>query len=164
MNISLIGMMGAGKSTAGNLLAHEMNRPFFDVDKVIEMKAGMKIPEIFSRDGSRKFRSCERKIIAELYEKNNKAVISPGGGAVISPRNRKILKQSGPVFYLHASVEVLLERLDVDNRPLLLNADNAEKKMKSLLKEREFLYEMGIRVNTEGLTPKEVVREIILQI
>ncbi|SDL42644.1 shikimate kinase [Halarsenatibacter silvermanii] len=161
MKITLIGMMGSGKSTVGKIIASRINWPFYDLDDIIEEKTGHVISEIFSLGGQRVFRSWERKIVRELYEETDKAVVSSGGGAVLSPKNRKIFLRSGPVFYLAASPGELIDRMDIEDRPLLFEADDPEKELRMLLERRLPLYRMGYKIETEKFSPEKVAETII---
>ncbi len=160
MIITLIGMMGVGKTTVGKALSREINWYYYDIDKIISKRTGRCIPEIFSRGGNIVFRNWERKVISELYSKISSGVVAAGGGAVLSPQNRKFFMNSGPVFYLAAEIEEIMARIDVKNRPLLYQAENPESKIIELLSAREKLYNMGYKIDTTDLTIKETVNKI----
>lgn len=115
MNIVLIGMMGAGKSTAGRLIAARTGRAFVDTDEEIEKRFGP-IPALFAR-GEEHFRACERQVIAEVAGRSN-AVIATGGGAAEDKRNVAALKTNGRLYYLSAPAEVLYRRCLGSDRPL----------------------------------------------
>ena len=161
MIITLIGMMGSGKSTVGRQLSCRLNWRFFDLDEVISRKTGVSIPRIFSVAGERTFRAWERKSAAEIYEKLNRGVVATGGGAILSPQNRKIFSRNGPVFYLHAEPSVLLDRIDLTDRPLLHKSSDPEARMRDIFKRREKLYEMGCKIEVGDRSPEEVVSCII---
>src|SRR3974390_1982253 len=90
-SIFLIGMMGAGKTSVGKLLARHLGKAFYDSDLVIETRTGVKIPIIFELEGEAGFRAREAVVIAELTALEN-VVLASGGGAVLDPRNRELLK------------------------------------------------------------------------
>ncbi len=122
-NIYLIGLMGAGKSTAGRLLAQTLGRTFYDSDDEIIQRTGASIPTIFEIEGESGFRDREQRMIAELCDKKS-VVLGTGGGAILREANREALKQSGWVVYLSTSPERLINRTRYDkNRPLLQTAD-----------------------------------------
>jgi len=122
-SIFLIGMMGAGKTSVGKLLARHLGKTFHDSDHVIEARTGVKIPVIFELEGEGGFRAREAAAIAELTALRD-IVLATGGGAVLDPRNRELLKARGTVVYLRASVGELWNRTRHDrNRPLLRTAD-----------------------------------------
>jgi shikimate kinase len=122
-NIYLIGLMGAGKSTAGRLLAQVLGREFYDSDDEIVKRTGASIPTIFEIEGEAGFREREQRMIAELCAKND-VVLGTGGGAILREANREALKKTGWVVYLSTSPERLINRTRHDkNRPLLQTAD-----------------------------------------
>ena len=122
-NIYLIGMMGAGKTTVGRLLARRLKLRFFDSDHEVERRCGVKIPIIFEIEGERGFRARESQALAELTALEG-IVLATGGGAVLSRENRDNLARRGTVVYLRASPEDLFVRVRHDrNRPLLATPD-----------------------------------------
>jgi shikimate kinase len=138
-NLILVGMMGAGKTTVGRLLARRLKRPFHDSDEEIERRCGVRIPVIFEIEGEAGFRARERQVIDELCRLHG-AVIATGGGAVLDPENRRRLASGGVVVYLHARTGHLWNRVRHDrNRPLLATAD-PQARLESLYTERDPLY------------------------
>ena len=122
-NIFLVGLMGAGKTTVGRLLARRLKLRFYDSDHEIERRCGVKIPVIFEIEGEAGFRAREEQAIAELTALEG-IVLATGGGAVLAVENRRRLASRGTVIYLHARPQDLYERLQQDrNRPLLATAD-----------------------------------------
>jgi len=122
-NIFLVGMMGAGKTSVGRVLAKRLNKAFYDSDHVIEERTGVKIPVIFEIEGEPGFRQRESAIIEELTALDD-VVLATGGGVVLAHENRERLRARGTVVYLRASVKDLLNRTRHDkNRPLLQTAD-----------------------------------------
>ena len=140
--------MGAGKSTVGPILANTLGWEFYDLDKVIEKKAGKKIREIFEKDGEPYFRTLESETLREL-SKGEKLVISLGGGTMISEDNLKFLKETGKIVYLKVSQESLYNRLRFKkDRPALTGSlpDNPSKeelmsKINILMETRKPFYE-----------------------
>lgn len=108
-NIFLIGLMGAGKTTVGKLIAKSLGKTFYDTDHVIEQRTGVKIPTIFELEGEAGFRKRETSTLEEFAQQDN-IVLATGGGAIIAPENRDILKQYGYVIYLRANVNELYLR------------------------------------------------------
>jgi len=122
-NIFLVGMMGAGKTSVGRVLAKRLNKVFYDSDHVIEQRTGVKIPVIFEIEGESGFRHRESAVLDELTALDD-VVLATGGGAVLAEENREKLRARGTVVYLRASVKDLLNRTRHDkNRPLLQTAD-----------------------------------------
>lgn len=138
-NIFLVGMPGAGKTTVGRQLARRLQRSFVDADHEIEARTGVRIPLIFDIEGEQGFRDRESKVIAELADQAN-LIVATGGGAVLRPENRALLKQGGTVVYIRAVPNLLFERTRLDpNRPLLQVADPL-KKLEELFAQRDPLY------------------------
>lgn len=138
-NIFLVGLMGAGKTSVGRMLARRLNLEFYDADAEIERTTGVKIPVIFEIEGESGFRAREEKMIEQLSALNG-IVLATGGGAVISKSNRQYLKSRGRVIYLRATPEDLWRRTRRDrNRPLLQTADPLGK-LRLLHDQRDPLY------------------------
>lgn len=136
----LIGMMGSGKTTVGELVAAARGTPHWDADRLIEERAGRSIPEIFAARGEGFFRELEREAITRLAEEaETGAVISTGGGAVLDQTNRAAMRKSGVVAWLDAPVSVLAERAE-GGRPLLEGRE-AESRLGELLTERRPHYQ-----------------------
>lgn len=138
-NIFLVGMMGAGKTTVGRLLAKQMNKTFVDCDEEIQRRTGVTIPHIFDIEGEAGFRRREVAAIKDLAQRNG-LVMATGGGAVLSAQNRAELSCSGIVVYLKSSAHDLWQRTRHDrNRPLLQTLDPYTK-LKELYIQRDPLY------------------------
>ncbi|MDB9314753.1 shikimate kinase [Spirulina sp. CS-785/01] len=162
MSVFLVGMMGAGKTTVGQCLAHRLGYRFFDTDVLIERVAGKPITEIFATEGEAYFRELESQVLQQVSACTRSA-IATGGGIVLKPINWGTLQQ-GLVIWLDVPVEVLVERLQADNtRPLLQNTDLTEK-LSSLLEQRRPRYaQADLHITpTAEQTPEEIT-EIILQ-
>ena len=132
-NIILIGLMGAGKSTIGKTLATTLNYRFIDVDEEIVKHENMSINDIFLQKSENYFREIETQVIKEIC-KNNKTVISLGGGGFEKEINREILLNNGKVFYLYTDVNTLYERIKSDSSRPLLKCKNPKEKLQELLK------------------------------
>ena len=138
-NIFLVGLMGAGKTSVGRLLAKQFGKTFYDCDQEIELRTGVKIPVIFEIEGEDGFRAREATVLRELAGLHD-IVLATGGGAVLREENRRLLAQSGTVVYLRASLEDLWQRTRHDrNRPLLQTAD-PRAKLEQLFNQRDPLY------------------------
>lgn len=138
-NVFLVGLMGAGKTSVGRMLAKRINRTFYDTDAEIERATGVKIPVIFDIEGEAGFRAREEKMVEKLTAMDG-IVLATGGGAVLSPANRALLKKHGRVIYLRASPEDLWRRTRRDrNRPLLQTA-NPLARLRELHAQRDPLY------------------------
>lgn len=138
-NIFFIGLMGAGKTTVGRVLAKNLDMNFYDTDHEIERRTGVRIPVIFELETEAGFRKREAAMIEELSQMQD-IVLATGGGAVLAQENRDNLKKNGIVIYLRANVHELWLRTRNDkSRPLLQSCD-ARAKLEKLYAERDPLY------------------------
>lgn len=138
-NICLVGLMGAGKTTVGRMLAKKLGRRFVDTDHEIETRTGVRIPTIFEIEGEAGFRRREAEAIEALTQENG-LVLATGGGAVLDPANRRRLREAGLVVYLRVLPLTLYERTRHDrNRPLLQVADPLAR-LEELFAQRDPLY------------------------
>jgi shikimate kinase len=138
-NIFLVGLMGAGKTSVGRLLAKQFGKTFYDCDLEIERRTGVKVPVIFEIEGEEGFRVRESAVLRELADLHD-IVLATGGGAVLREENRRFLRQKGTVVYLRASLEDLWQRTKHDRkRPLLQTAD-PRAKLEQLFIQRDPLY------------------------
>ena len=138
-NLYLVGLMGAGKTTVGRVLARRLKLRFLDSDQEIERRCGVKIPVIFEIEGEAGFRARESAALGELAQLRG-IVLATGGGVIGAEENRRLLAASGTVVYLHAQPEDLYERVRHDrNRPLLATAD-PRARLRQLYAERDALY------------------------
>lgn len=160
-NIYLVGPMGAGKSTIGRVLAAELHLSFRDSDKVIEDRTGADIPWIFDMEGEEGFRDRESAVLDEL-SKGQDVVIATGGGIILRMQNREIMRLSGYVCYLTASIEQLVERTARDKKRPLLQVENPRQKIIDLVALRDPLYREAADfvINTDRRSPKLVAQEI----
>ena len=162
-NIVLVGPMGSGKTTVGRRLAHKLNQDFFDTDHEIIDKTGVTIDHIFDIEGEEGFRERESKILENLCQMSN-IILATGGGIVILPKNRKILKNAGLVVYLSSSVDQLLRRTAKSKtRPLLENSTDRKKTITELVEARDVYYRevASFVVDTTGKKLHEVINIII---
>ena len=160
-NVFLIGPMGAGKTTVGRLLARDLGLMFLDSDHEIEKAANADISWIFDMEGEAGFRRRESRMIAQLAERRE-ILLATGGGAVLDPANRDLLKDRGIVVYLHVSLELQLSRkLKDDNRPLLQTAKR-EQRIRELFEARHPIYSelADIRVEAKRKYPHLVSRAV----
>ena len=161
-NIVLVGPMGSGKTTVGRRLARELNQDFFDTDHEIIVKTGVPIDHIFDIEGEDGFRERESKILENLCQMSN-IILATGGGIVILPKNREILKISGLVVYLTSSVDQLLRRTAKSKtRPLLENSTDRKKTITELLEYRDIYYRevASVVIDTTGKKLHEVIKII----
>ena len=138
VNIYLVGMMGAGKTTVGRIVARKLKYRFFDTDELIVRVANQSIAEIFDREGEEAFRELETKVLGELSAYQN-SVVATGGGIVARSMNWGYLHY-GVVVWLDVPVDQLYDRLRSDTARPLLQEGEIKSKLQSLLKERERFY------------------------
>lgn len=144
LNIVLIGMSGAGKTSIGKNIARKLNMEFIDTDDIIIESTGKSIDFIFKEYGEEYFRQLEKNVIEKVSLYENK-VISTGGGVILNEENVNELKKKGVIYYLSASVDTLYKNLSpsikADNRrPLLKYSKDLIEEIRKLYEERESLY------------------------
>jgi shikimate kinase len=160
-NLYVVGLMGAGKTTVGRQLAKRLGRRFVDSDEEIEARTGVRIPLIFEIEGEEGFRRREVQVLAALTQESG-MVMATGGGAVLDPRNRANLANSGTVIYLCAQPQQLWERTRHGrNRPLLQVADPLAK-LQELYLQRDPLYReiADIVVESSGGSSHHLVKQL----
>ncbi|NEQ35532.1 MAG: shikimate kinase [Okeania sp. SIO3I5] len=164
VNLYLVGMMGAGKTTVGHLLAQRLGYSFLDTDNLISQAAGKSINEIFATEGEAVFRALETNVLSEVSSYKN-LTIATGGGIVVSQFNWSYLHH-GIVVWLDVPAEVLYSRLEGDmTRPLLQNSKPLDK-LQAILEERRPLYanaDVHINVNSQD-TPEQVTMLVLEEI
>jgi len=162
--IILTGFMGTGKTEVGRRLARTLGRTFVDTDRLVEMKAGRRVAEIFATQGEAAFRALEREAVTEACAIPD-AVVATGGGALLDRDNRRRLAAAGPIVCLTASPEEILRRIpDASSRPLLASAKTKSERLEriqSLLAARESAYASATHaIDTTGLTVDQVVDRV----
>ena len=153
----LLGFMGVGKST----IARGLDPDFVDMDALLEDRLGMPIARFFEEKGEAAFRQVESEILADLLKTDQ--VVSTGGGVVISPRNRALLKQNPDNIYLKADFEILYQRISADEdnqRPLFLK--NSKEDLAVIFNERQAWYEEVASkvIDVSKLSPEEIIEEL----
>ncbi len=161
-NISLIGMMGCGKTTVAKELAKMLPEfKFVDRDEEIEKSSGKKISEIFLKYGEARFRELESSKI-KYFTKSDELIISAGGGAFENPDNRKLFLENSTVFFLKASPKTIFERIKSETHRPLLKKNFSIEKIEHILSLREKNYSKAhYIIDTDGKTPYNIVEEIL---
>lgn len=164
-NIFLVGLMGAGKSTVGRILARRLSKRFVDTDHEIEKRNGVTIPVIFEIEGEEGFRRREQELLADLAQEQG-LVLSTGGGIVLKSENREVLRNHGFVVYLNARPELLAERTKHDRSRPLLNVEDPLTRLRELHAVRDPLYREVAHavVETGRGAPQQVVQAILAEI
>ena len=138
-NIVFVGLMGAGKSAVGRMVAQQLRVPFIDTDVEIERVSRMTITELFAAYGEEEFRALEARVMKRLL-KGGPRVVSTGGGAFINTRTRRHIKKGGLSLWLKADLDVLWERVNKrDTRPLL-KTENPKQTLENLMNARYPVY------------------------
>ena len=162
-HLVVVGMMGAGKTSVGMLLAERLGRPFLDVDAWIEDEEGLSIATLFETRGEASFRELEVRILESFLGNPHASVLSVGGGAVTDERNRKALSGCGTVVWLRASDDTLAAHIDDSSgRPLLAGKDvNAELARLSAARAPLYTEVADVIVDVDGLAPDDVVDRVV---
>ena len=163
--IVLVGLMGAGKSSVGRILAAKLALPFIDSDDEVEKAAGCSIEDIFEIYGEPAFRDVEERVIERLLQ-GPPAILASGGGAFMNPRTRDRIAASAVSIWLRANLSVLERRTQrrAAGRPLLKGSDPGEK-LKQLIKDRYPVYEQAdIIIESLDETPEKTADRIIQEL
>jgi len=158
-SIVIVGMPASGKSTVGQSLAKRLGVPYVDTDALIEQHTGKLIREIFATDGEEVFRKIEEEVVASALAREG--VISLGGGAILSPRTRALLREH-EVVWLDVSVATATRRAGMNQlRPLLLG--DVRHRMQTLLEARLPLYRevATLRIDTNRRSASRVATRIV---
>jgi 3-dehydroquinate synthase len=160
--VFLTGMMGSGKTEVGRALAARLGWRFIDTDAEIVAREGRSIGDIFASAGEAYFRSVEQAVLREASRQRS-AVVATGGGAVTSAANRRIMRRAGPVVFLRAPVETLIDRIGEDADRPLLGAD-PRAALGRLYDQRKPLYEDASLIVEAARPIDEVVAETIARL
>lgn len=168
--IIILGYMGAGKSTIAQQLAQQLNLPYYDLDHEIEKQQQKKITTLFAEKGEVFFRKIEHQVLHQLLNKDEKSIISLGGGTPCYANNHEVL-QWEPVqsFYLKASIATLAARLEKEkeHRPMLqINTDDTLETFiaKHLFDRSYFYYQAKHIVVVDDKSVTQIVKEITEQL
>ncbi|MFC0482585.1 shikimate kinase [Gellertiella hungarica] len=160
-NLILVGLMGAGKSSVGRIVASQLGIPFIDTDNEIERVSRMTIPDLFAAYGEQEFRALEARVIKRIL-RGGPRVVSTGGGAFINERSRRFIKKGGLSVWLKADLDVLWERVNKrDTRPLL-RTENPKQTLENLMNQRYPIYaEADLTVLSRDVRKEKMANEIL---
>jgi shikimate kinase len=164
-HILLVGMMGAGKTTVGELVADKLGWAYLDSDAAVVAATGKTVPEIFATDGEDAFRRAESDALSLACAQLQPVVISVAGGAVLAPANREVLHHCGTVFWLRARPETLAARVGTGvGRPLL--DDDPAGVLARLNEERAALYAQvaDVVIDVDDLAPDDVAAQVLARV
>ena len=158
-SVAIVGYMGSGKTTLGRLLARATDLEFVDLDRAISNNAGKEIPEIFAEHGEDYFRDLEHEALRGALDGNTPCIVACGGGVVVRPENRALLRDVRTVF-LREDIDVLYRRTRGPGRPLRATS---REEFESRYLERLPLYSevADFEVEGDGRPPSRVVEEVL---
>lgn len=160
--ITLIGMMGSGKTTLGKILSEKTNISAIDIDELIEQNENSTITDIFKTQGEEYFRKIEAETIKELINSTNPQILSLGGGAFENVQTRELLLNNSVVIYLETTPAEILNRIQkTNNRPLLKNNMTIEKINEIITKRKDNYNLAHHKILTDGKTPSKIAEEIL---
>lgn len=160
-SLTLVGLMGAGKTTVGRRLAATLGLPFHDSDDEIESASRMSVPELFAAYGEPEFRALEARVVARLV-RGPQAVLSTGGGAYMREETRGVLRERALTVWLRADLDVLMERVSKRTGRPLLAAPDPRAVMRELMEKRYPVYALAdLTIETRDVKREIVVDEIV---
>jgi shikimate kinase len=167
MNLILFGFKSCGKTTLGKLLAHQLNRPFLDTDRLLEQlylhKTGisLRMRSIYKKIGEEAFRALESELLHQL-EKEENTIIALGGGLILNPDNATLLAKLGQLVYLKLDRETLKKRMLKREPPAFLDPSDPEGSFDRMYNERKTIYEKipAVSFDLENKTQAQSVQEI----
>jgi len=166
MNVVLIGYRGTGKSTVGSIVAARLGRILMSTDAEIVKLVGQSIPEIVEQNGWEYFRDLETKVCQELAGRTG-LVVDTGGGAILRSQNVEILKETGKLFWLIASVSTIAQRISQDSqRPSLTGVKSFVDEIQDVLRERTPKYQSAADyiIETDGRSVMQAADEILARL
>lgn len=166
MNIFLTGYRGTGKTTVAVKIAEQLGWNWLDTDDQVEMRAGCSIAEVFAKDGEQRFRELEYEVLVACCAGTDH-VVALGGGAVIPAQNREVLSGDGPIIWLTAEVDTIVDRLAADDmsrsrRPNLTPRGGRDE-IRDLLHARHAIYQAAsdFQIATDRIPPEQVADQAV---
>jgi shikimate kinase len=158
-SVAIVGYMGSGKTTLGRLLARAMSLEFVDLDRAIVKRAGKGIPEIFAEHGEKHFRDLEHRALFQALDGGTPSVVACGGGTVVRPDNRTLLREVTTVF-LREDTDVLYRRARGAGRPLRA-ASREEFGLRYAQRLPLYKEVADLEVEADGRPPAKVAEEVL---
>ena len=163
MNMVLIGYRGTGKSEVGAIVADRLNMTCVGMDAEIVRRVGISIPEIVEKFGWARFRDMETEVAVD-FSTRDLLIIDTGGGVIERPENIAALQKNGIIFWLKATVDVIVSRIEDDTqRPALIDGKTFTEEIAEVLAQRTSKYEnaSNYEIDTDQLTPAQVAEQVI---
>lgn len=160
-NIYLVGFMATGKTSVGKELAKKKKWQFLDLDDLIELREKRQISDIFAKEGEPYFRRVEKATLKEVA-KQKKFVVACGGGVMIDPENIRMMRETGKIICLTATVDTILKRASAFSHRPLLNVAHPRKQIEVLFQLRAPFYAQADKtVDTSKITIREATRKVV---
>ena len=158
----LIGMMSSGKTKIGRKLASRSGLPLVDIDDEIVDRAGMSIPQIFAEQGEPAFRTMESEEVIRIAKDRREMVVATGGGAILDPVSRRLMRETGLVVWLKPSIASLIAKKKTHNRPLLQGHSDLGVRYQQIWEDRRHLYEETAHqvIEMDGKSKSLVAEEV----
>ena len=165
-SVVLIGIMGSGKSAIGSMLSERLGVPFSDTDEMIEKEVGKEIYKIFEDSGEKYFRQVEEKVVERALD-SSAHIISTGGGSILSPKTRSMIKLNSFSIWIHCNVRIIARRiLNQNQRPLLKNKNIVDSLIEKIEERIEFYRQADIYITNEDpnleITVDAVIKNLLL--
>jgi len=163
MNMVLIGYRGTGKSEVGAIVADRLKMTCVGMDAEIVRRAGISIPEIVEKFGWVRFRDMETAVAVDFSARDH-LIIDTGGGVIERPENIAAFQKNGIIFWLKATVDVIVSRIEDDTqRPALIDGKTFTEEIAEVLAQRTSKYEnaANYEIDTDQLTPAQVAEQVI---
>ncbi len=160
--VLLVGMMGAGKSVVGRLVAARLGWPHVDSDDQVHKTTGRTVAQIFAERGEAAFRAEEAQVLAQAMTQEGPLVVSVAGGAILTADNRRLLREGGLVVWLRAELATLAHRVAAgSHRPLI--AGDPLARLTLLYAERRPLYQelADAVIDVDHLNPSDVADKVV---
>jgi shikimate kinase len=160
-SITIVGLMGAGKSVIGRKVAMKLKIPFVDADSEIEKAAKMTVADIFSSYGEPEFRRLEKSVIKRVLE-NGPQILATGGGAYMDPETQQMVSDSGISLWLSADIDLLMQRVSKKTTRPLLKKPNPRGVMEDLMRERYPVYALAdVEIASRDVSKDEMTNLVI---